>query len=141
MSNLVEHAKKEMELAWPESESMQDLIKENILELIEVFGKQGHSGTSAPYVLSYFQKLANFEPILPLTGEDDEWQDVGDNTFQNKRCSEVFKEGKDGKAYWIHGNIFRNQNGVCFTSDKSSVAVEFPWVRPEPNYVDVFERN
>lgn len=138
--SLVNHAINEMNIAWPESEPMQDAVKENILELIKVFSEQGHSGMSAPYVLEHFNKLARFEPIKPLTGEDDEWVECSDGVFQNIRCSEVFKNGKDGQAYWINGNIFRNQDGVTFTSDKSSVAVTFPWVRPEPNIVDVYER-
>ncbi|QFR59812.1 hypothetical protein VOWphi5012_028 [Vibrio phage phi50-12] len=137
--SLVNHAINEMNIAWPENEPMQDAIKENILELIKVFSEQGHSGSSAPYVLEYFNKLARFEPINPLTGEDDEWADRGNGLFQNIRCSEVFKNGKNGQAYWINGNIFRNQDGVTFTSNNSSVPVTFPWVRPESNIVDVFE--
>lgn len=141
MSNLTEYAIKEMELAWPESEPMQDAIKKNILDLIKVFESQGHSGMTAPYVLEHFNKLARFEPIKPLTGDDDEWHECSDGVLQNIRCSEVFKDGKDGQAYWIYGNVFRNQNGCTFTSSKSSVAIEFPWVRPEPNIVDVFEKD
>ena len=140
MSNLAEYAEKEMQLAWPEKCEMQDMIKENILELIEIFSSQGHSGMTAPYVLEHFNKLARFEPIKPLTGDDDEWHECSDGVYQNKRCSEVFKNGKSGQAYWINGNVFRNQDGHTYTSDKSSVAINFPWTRPKPNVVDVFER-
>ena len=69
--SLITHAKKEMERMWPEPDDMQDMVKANVLELLEVFEKQGHSGSSAPYVLGLFQQLANFK----LTGEDDEWMD------------------------------------------------------------------
>ena len=45
-------------------------IQENVMELLEVFSKQGHSGMSAPVCVRYFEKLALLEPLSPLTGED-----------------------------------------------------------------------
>lgn len=134
---LITHAEKEMELAWPESEEMQDAVKKDVLQLIEVFAKQGHSGMSAPYVLGVFTKLARFEPLAPLTGADDEWMEIGGNKFQNIRCGEVFKDGKNGEAYWTNGKVFREPNGCCYTSKDSRVPVVFPWVKPEPEIIDV----
>lgn len=45
--SLITHAKKEMERMWPEPDVMQDMVKTNVLELLKVFEKQGHSGSSA----------------------------------------------------------------------------------------------
>lgn len=134
---LITHAEKEMALAWPEKDEIQGMVKKDVLQLIEVFAKQGHSGMSAPYVLDVFQRLARFEPLSPLTGEDSEWCDVGDNTFQNNRCGEVFKCGKNGEAYWINGKIFREPNGCTYTNKESCVPVTFPWVKPKPEIIDV----
>ena len=136
--SLITHAKKEMERMWPEPDDMQDMVKANVLELLEVFGNQGHSGSSAPYVLGLFQRLADFKPLGQLTGEDDEWMEVGPNTYQNIRCCSVFKKGKNGTAYWLDGNIFRDQNGCTFTNIHSRVKVEFPWTMPESKVIDVF---
>ena len=128
----VNHAEKEFEvLGWPGDCDMQEMVCENILELLKVFAEQGHSGSSAPYVLNLFNKLARFNPISPLTGKDSEWNEVGENMFQNNRDSSVFKAGKDGKAYWLYGRVFKAKNGGTFTSNKSSVPVKFPWIRPE----------
>lgn len=135
MSKLIDFAKKEFEnLGWPGDDEMQAAICGDILELIKVFSEQGHSSTTAPYVISRFKKLAMFEPISPLTGADDEWCEVTDGVFQNKRCSHVFK--KNGQAYDIDGKIFREKNGSCYTSKDSRVNVEFPYW-PESEYVDV----
>lgn len=134
---LITHAEKEMALAWPEKDEMQDMVKKDVLQLIEVFAKQGHSGMSAPYVLNVFQRLARFEPLTPLTGEENEWCDVGDNMFQNNRCGEVFKCGKNGEAYWINGKIFREPTGNTYTNKNSCVPVVFPWTKPEPEIVEV----
>ena len=137
--SLLKHVENEMALAWPESDEMQDTVKENLRELLSVFAAQEHSGFSALYVLAAFEKLARFEPLTPLTGEDHEWVEVGDNVFQNARCGEVFREGANGEAYWINGRVFREPNGCTYTGRDSRVPVAFPWLKPEPEIVDVHE--
>ncbi len=84
-----------------------DSVANAILELLEVFDNQGHSGFSAPYTARMFHRLAMFKPLTPLTGEDDEWNEVS-GCFQNKRYSAVFKDSKDGKAYNIEGRSTNN---------------------------------
>ena len=54
-------------------DEMQKDICLNILGLLAVFENAGHSGSSAPYTINLFSKLASFKPIAPLTGEDWEW--------------------------------------------------------------------
>ena len=139
--SLVNHAKREFEvLGWPGDDELQKMVCDNIIELLEMFSAQGHSGTSAPYVLGQFNELAKFNPISPLTGEDSEWNNIsdisGEELYQNNRCSDVFKDG-DGNAYWIHGRIFREPDGCTYTSRDSRVPVTFPWAKPEPEIVDV----
>lgn len=80
------------------NDDMQQAICQHLLELIDVFSKFDHSGTTAPYTINLFNLLANQEPIRPLTGEDGEWLEVHDNVWQNKRCGYIFKDN-DGKAY------------------------------------------
>jgi hypothetical protein len=118
-------------------------MAENVLELLEVFSNQGHSGSSAPYCISLFTALANHKPLTPLTGDDNEWNDVStlgtEPCYQNNRCSNVFKNS-DGRAYDINGKIFKNQDGVCFTNRDSKVYIEFPYT-PHTEYVDVIDNN
>ena len=103
-----------------------------ILELLDVFDNQSHSGFSAPYVIGKFKRLAMFKPISPLTGEDDEWNEMKDGSFQNKRYSAVFKDKKDGKAYNIEGKIFSDNGGkTWFTNRDSRVYIDFPYTVPE----------
>lgn len=138
MSNLIEHAKREflaVGYKQDEEEGPNKWIQENVLELLRVFANQGHSGMSAPYCVGMFEKLALFEPLAPLTGEDHEWMEVSKGVWQNVRAPRVFK-GKDGRAYDIEGRIFRAPNGTCYTSGDSRVFVEFPYT-PSREYVDV----
>ena len=114
MSNLHHHARAEFRAAgWTDEagnykDEMQQAICEHVLKLLDVFADEGHSGSSAPYALDVFKKLAMFEPLVPLTGEDWEWIDHGNGMFQNKRCSRVFKQPDrfDGQPYDIDGIVF-----------------------------------
>jgi len=138
---LITHAKNEFEaLGWPGDDEMQKMVCENVIALLEEFSSQGHSGSSAPYILNLFGKLAAFKPLSDLTGADSEWVDVAEQDgtlYQNKRDGEVFKN--DSGAYWISGKIFRTPTGCTYTSKDSCVPVEFPWKRPKPEIIDVAE--
>lgn len=135
---LLEHAKHELSLIASEDEDVADEMQlemnAHILEMVERFADAGHSGFSASYAVAVLEKLLRFEPLTPLTGEDEEWTEVADGVFQNKRCSHVFKE--NGEAYDIDGKIFREPSGACFTSSESRVPVTFPYT-PKREYVDV----
>lgn len=140
-------ARKEFALrGWdkPETDEMQKMICANIIEICEKFDGQGHSGSSANYAISMLNRVLRYKPISPLTGEESEWHECGLSrggevpVFQNVRDSEVFKEGKDGKAYWMCGRVFRDPKGFTFTNRDSRVNIEFPWVHPDkPEIVDV----
>ena len=87
---------------------MQEAICKNILKMLDVFIDEGHTGTTAPYTVNMFSKLAMFEPLVPLTGEDWEWNEASPGVFQNIRCSHVFKQADrfGGQAYDIDGKVF-----------------------------------
>lgn len=131
MSNLVDYAKDELKRIGmiDSGEAYNDWATKAILDLIELFASQNHSGFSAPYVASMFYRLAMFKPASPLTGEDDEWEDVG-HCLQNKRCFTVFKD-KDGTAYNIEGKVFTDDGETWYTCKDSSVNVTFPYMVPD----------
>lgn len=131
--NLLAHAERELPPA--DGDEMQAEMNRALREIVFVFGSQGHSGFSAGYAADALEKLLRFEPLRPLTGEPDEWTEVGTGLWQNRRCSRVFKDA-DGRAYDIDGRVFREPNGCCYTSADSRVYVTFPY-RPKTEYVDV----
>lgn len=132
MSNLVDYAKDELKRIGmiDSGEPYNDWATKAILDLIELFASQNHSGFSAPYVASMFHRLAMFKPASPLTGEDDEWNEIGDGLFQNKRYFAVFKD-KDGVAHNSEGKIFTDDGEVWYTCKDSRVNVTFPYVVPD----------
>lgn len=114
------------------------MIGEDVMEMVEVFSKQGHTGASAATVLDCFIKLVRIEPLTPLTGDQDEWVTVRDGLYQNARCSRVFKK-QGGEAYDTRGRVFRYPSGLCFTTADSFTPVVFPYM-PHTEIVDVPER-
>ena len=136
MSNLKNYAREELTRAglFDKDSDYDGMLGEAVMKMVEVFADEDHSGMSAGIAINLFSRVAKFEPLTPLTGEDDEWNDVGDGVYQNRRCPSVFKQ--DGEAYNIDGKVFREPNGVCFTNRDSRVPVVFPYV-PMTEYVDV----
>ena len=152
MNNYQKHAMVEFRAAgWCDengkfSDDMQEMICNHVLKLLDVFADEGHSGSTAPYAIGLFSRLAKFEPIAPLTGEDWEWSDVSDvsgkTLYQNKRAGNVFKD--DERAWNIDGKVFwewvKDEDGEkyksYYTSRDSAVTITFPYTMPdEPEYV------
>jgi hypothetical protein len=152
LSNLRIHALTEFRAAgWVDEhgiymDEMQEMICTHVLDLLDVFADEGHSGSTAPYAINMFARLAKFEPIAPLTGEDWEWNEVsermGNKCWQNKRASHVFKDETgaydiNGKVFWewaVSYNDDGKEDGIhksYYTSRDSRVPVTFPYVVPE----------
>ncbi len=122
MGNLVEYAKKELERygAFNKESMYGGMIGEAVLELMEVFAKQGHSGMSASVVRQLFNKLADFKPLCALTFKNNEWGETSKaGSYQNIRNSAVFKEGKDGRPYYIDAYYKKTQNGTTWSGSLS----------------------
>jgi hypothetical protein len=152
----IDHAKREfLKLGYKPIEECEDdpdkWVQENVLELLEVFVNQGHSGSSASYVINLFEKLAKQEPVAPILCTDDEWVDVGsygskdEMLFQNIRCSAVFKKGEDNTPYYLDAIVWRDQNNNTFTGRvknhkneeiRSSQNIKLPFT-PKTFYIDV----
>jgi hypothetical protein len=158
---LIDHAKTELEIAGLfDKDSVYDgALGESVMELIQVFSKQGHSGMSAPLVANLFHKLATYQPLGPITGKDEEWGDVrdlgdGKPWYQNKRCSALFKDDKEGQPYYIDAIVKRDQRGITWSGrawlneqdwldgdrtkmiDKRGYIKSFPFT-PKTFYIDV----
>lgn len=145
---LLDYAESELNLiGMTDDDDMNGMMRKHLLHMVKEFADEGHSGFSASYALQCLQKLLRFKPLSPLTGEDDEWSEVSERSgyphYQNKRCSSVFKEGKDGEAYDIDGKVFwewcKDEDGKpyksYYTCRDSRVPVTFPYTVPdEPIY-------
>ena len=102
-SNLYRHAESELRreglLGDTEDFLYGDMLGQAVLDLIELFADQGHSGMSAGYTLHIFERLANFQSLSPLSSDPEEWNEVGDGVWQNNRFFACFSED-GGKTYY-----------------------------------------
>lgn len=133
--NLTEFAEQELKTAglFDADSDYSGMLGKAVLDLIKVFSKQGHSGASAAMVSLLFNKLSQYKPIQPLRGTDNEWVEVGDDLFQNKRCSRVFKDTVRGETYDIDGYVFVDKNGISYTSSISRKLIKFPYTPTTEN--------
>jgi hypothetical protein len=134
------------------------IVKEfipEIIALVDKFGDSGQSGGSAPYtshtISDTIAKLCMFKPISPVTGNEDEWNNVQDEgrgtpiVYQNKRASAIFKD-EDNKPYYLDAIIFKDEEGLTFFGsaqlsngkkiDSRQYIKQFPF-QPKTFYVDV----
>lgn len=131
-----------------DARELQKMVSDGIIDLIKVFGEQGHSGFSAGYAINCFKRVANWMPLSPLTGEDDEWVNVsfstrdGTTTDQNKRYSGLFRENHDNStAHDINDMVFSDNGGITwFSSGHFSKLyrkpIQFPYMPPsEPRRI------
>jgi len=99
-SNLVSHAEKELMLAgmFDKDADYNGALAPQILKVVKVFSKSGHSGASAAITIGILEKLLRFQTLTPITSNPDEWMEVGKSMWQSKRNPAIFS--KDGGKTW-----------------------------------------
>lgn len=106
MSNLVEHARRELSLV-EQGPDGDRAFADSLLAAVEGFATyEGHSGGSHAVAVDWLTRLLRFENIAALTDNPNEWMHVGgdafppDGVWQNVRCSEAFSND-GGKTYYL----------------------------------------
>lgn len=101
MSNLVNHARRELELLGEEPETIDGYVN-----VVQAFADMGHSGGSASVAIPTLQRLLQFENLKPLTNTPDEWEHIADDVagqsdlWQNRRNGQAFSND-GGKTYTL----------------------------------------
>ena len=114
-SNLRDHAIRELKLLTSTVDEINDpedtmdayekAVHGGVMDLLEVFIAQRHSGLSSAWTLDLLTKLARFEPLTPVTDNPAEWlhhtnpEDGEDQVWQSKRNSKLFSVD-GGKTYY-----------------------------------------
>jgi len=119
---LVDHSRRELKLAglFDKDSDYDGMLGDAVMELMEVFAKQGHSGFSAALTRELFSKLADWKNLTELTDNTDEWNDVsemGGGTekplWQSGRSPDCFSLDGGKTYYSIDDSIFKytDENG------------------------------
>ena len=85
--SIIEQAKIELQAI-----SFGDDDSRVMVEILETFFGQWDSGGAVSFAAPVLQRLIAGKPLSPLTGDDNEWIEVGPQVWQNRRCSTVFKQ-------------------------------------------------
>lgn len=122
MSNLIDHAKRELALINEEPEFVEAYLK-----IVEIFAGMGHSGGSAEIAATVIHQLLQQQNLYPLTDDPNEWvfqsnekyglpEDAWNNgrggIWQNTRLGEAFSSD-GGKSYYL----------LCETEDTSKPSI------------------
>lgn len=96
--NLVEHARRELELIGEEPDTI-----EGYLNVIRAFSAMGHSGGSASVAIPVIHDLLQYKHLSPITDSPDEWYDHGEMSgtplWQCIRNGALFSND-GGKTYY-----------------------------------------
>jgi len=100
MNQLIEHAKRELELVGEDAK-----VIEWYLKVVGTFSEFGHSGETAEHTLEVLEQLLRYRNLTPLTDDPKEWVDVsgyfeGKSIWQSIRNSEAFS-ADGGKTYSV----------------------------------------
>ena len=120
-SNLVNHARRELEQIGEEPETIEGYLK-----VIQAFADMGHSGGSASVAIPVIHELLQFKNLGPITDNPDEWMHVGEaqwgepgGVWHNIRNGEAFSHD-GGKTYYL-------------LSDGSNQREQKKWYTAEPH--------
>lgn len=113
MSNLVEHATRELQLIGEEPEFIAGYLR-----VIQAFADMGHSGGSASVAIPTINALLQFKNLKPLTDDPDEWMQHSEEVWgaeggvwQNKRNGEAFSDD-GGKTYYLLSDRDKYEDGA-----------------------------
>lgn len=140
MTKLIKHAKRELALITEEGDEQQDKMNALILSILLKYGYDAFYQGSSEYVRNAIERLTQYKPLSPLTGEDDEWKECigngkGTRTFQNLRCPSVFREvDKEGGVLGVFdvGSARKSDDGgiTWYFDADCAEDVTFPYVPP-----------
>lgn len=104
MSNLVDHAHRELEIIYKGEDPW---FVDGCIKVIQAFADMGHSGGSASVAIPTINDLLQFKNLTPLTDNPDEWIYYDENVWgkkggiwQNRRNSKAFSND-EGKTYYL----------------------------------------
>lgn len=116
MSNLVDHARREMERV-----ETDPWFIDGMLKVVAAFAEMGHSGGSASIAIPMLTDLLQYKNLSPLTDDPEEWIDQTALTatpnvslWQNKRNSEAFSLNRGKTYYLLSENTERGLDDLIF---------------------------
>jgi hypothetical protein len=112
LTNLVEHAKRELELSgqWAEDPAYAACL----VATVAAFASYDHSGGSAEVAVGQLHRLLQWRTLSPLTSDPAEWEDRTEMSssplWQNVRDPAAFS--RDGGQAWYFVDDRKKERGT-----------------------------
>lgn len=130
-SKMSDWARNELQMAglFDKESDYEGMLGEAVMELMDKFSEQGHSGFSAELTASIFDRLVHWKPLSELTSDPEEWNEIEEEqsshfpghdgkvkVFQSRRSPDCFSEDGGQTYYSIDDSCFEGteDNGVTF---------------------------
>jgi hypothetical protein len=119
--SLVEHAKRELAAIGADP---SDFPSGEVLELVETFSKQGHTGSSAAWTNAVLGRLLDYKPLGPLTNDPSEWQHIPEemagqpDVWQSRRRPDAFSND-GGKTYYCLDEEPYDEHGPIHVAEEA----------------------
>lgn len=97
-SNLVTHARRELELIGEEPETIDWYLR-----VVKEFSSYGHSGGSMSVAIPTLQALLCFQNLSPLTRNPDEWMFISEDLWGD--TNGIWQNVRNGEAFSNDGGI------------------------------------
>ena len=118
-SPLDEHVERELALL-----DLPEQTKVNMRIIISLYSAYGYFGRTEDEVAEKIIALVKFKNLSPLTDNPDEWEQMQEGLWKNKRNGGAFSQNGGKTFYYIRG-------GACFENPWPQ-QVSYPY-SPEPD--------
>ena len=129
--NILEHAKNEFKLMHIDLDldktNYSYMLAQQVYDILDFLSDKGHTAQSISEVMLLLNKLVYNKALTVITGNDDEWDILEDNTLISKRDSRITKDTKTNKVYFNEAYKFYYPNSIdLFTCKESKVEIHLP---------------
>lgn len=113
-----------------DEDGFQQLIYSNIMEIYNMIKDKDKE------FQDIIMKLLDMKPLTPIMDGEDQWDNVGDGMYQNKRCSAVFKKVFSNGLeipFYLYDKVYSSDGGITtHTSVRyGRYEITFPFTPPE----------
>jgi hypothetical protein len=141
MSNILFHLERELRAAGLLSgtDPAEDKLVSDLRALVKTYAEQNHSGGTGTMTLQLFDRIANFKPLTPLTGDAREWAEVENmpGFFQNIRCTTVIKDDEGNFRDIGMKPVYVYPDGLTVTRQEPAPLISFPYMPGFPPVIAV----
>ena len=129
--NILEHTKNEFKLMNIDLDldktNYSYMLAQQVYDILDFLSDKEHTAQSINEVMLLLNKLVYNKALTTITGNDNEWDKLDENTLISNRDSRITKDTKTNKIYFNEAYRFYYPNSIdLFTCKESKVEIHLP---------------